>query len=324
MSSPNIPTANRRIGILTAMVQERLAQMALITPMILTPTLAPEVEGVLRTIHRSQFNARADVKHTDDGKFNRIKMRIGQTSYNCEEQGLEAAVARRLRRQYLSEIDFQAAQAFQVARTVQLEREVRLKALIHNTTTFPLSGSTGIDVSTAWSSISADIIGDIKSMKNLRAAQGIKLDSMQVSLPTWNNMWANTGIRSSFINTTPATAPGPDNAAAKAMLAATLGLNQIVVGDAVYSGDHDESSPAMTPLWGEVYAFMFEAAPANDPSGPGLGRLMYWQTENGDGAGLGISEYYSENQSRGEVVRFVENVDEVIISSDYGGLLKID
>lgn len=305
------------------MVQDRLSAIKLVATSVLTPTKVDELDGKIRTIHRSQFNARADVKSTHDGKFNRVKMAVSSVDYNCEQNALEASVTRALRRQYASEIDFVTAQAYQVARSVLIEREVRTAAILNNTTTLPLSGNTGLDVSTAWTSAAADIIGDIKYGKNKRINQGVKLTHLVVNGPTWNELWANNAIRSSFVYTTPAGAPSPDDQAAHRLMASTLGLEGIIVGDGVYSADHDEASPAMTNIWSSVYAALITPCPA-DPSEPGFGRMPYWETEGGDGAGLGVSEYYSENQSRGEVTRFVENVDEIVISSDHAFLLKID
>lgn len=320
----HIPTASRRIGALNFAVQERMPALGFIATQILTPTLVTEMESTIRQLRYHQFNVYADVNRGPGGAFNRIGVNTTSFTYKAKVRGIEAAVDRALRRQYMAELDFLSAQAEQVMRSVLLDRELRVKALIHNTSNFPLTGSTGLDAATAWSSVGADVIGDVATAKKARLAAGVRLTHMQVDESTWIDLWRNTAIRNSFVNTTPATVPLPTEAAARRMMAQTLGLEEIVVGNAIYSADHEESSPSVSSVWGTTYAFLFAPAPAGDPSMPGVGRMPFWATENDDGAGLGVVEYYPSESTRGEVVRAVDSTDEILITNECGYLVKID
>lgn len=318
-----IASASRRSGVLSTALQERIPSLQLVAGQVFTPAPVQDKAGVIRQVKVHQFNVSETATRGQSSDFGRMTLKLGSVSYDCEEYGLEALVDRGMRAQYATELDLLEAQAFQVMQSVLIAQEVRAAAAINNTTTFPLSGNTGLDGDT-WSSASSDIIGNIQSGKNGIAAQcGLIADSLLVNHPTWNYLWKNTAIRGSFSNVIPAGLPSIMDEGARRLMAATLGVDNIIVGTGVYSDNHEEASPSVSPIWSSTYAFLFKKAPA-DMLSPGLARMPYWATADGGGAGLGQVERYMSEDKRGEVVRYVQHVDELITMAEAGFLLKID
>jgi len=318
-----IASASRRSGVLSTALQERIPSLRLVAQDIFTPAPVMDKAGVIRQAKVHQFNVSETASRGQSSDFGRMTMKLGSVSFDCEEYGLEALVDRGMRAQYASELDLLEAQSFQVMQSVLIAQEVRAAAAINNTTTFPLSGNTGLDGAT-WSSAAADIISDVQAAKNGIAAQcGVVPDSIVVNQATWNYLWKNTGLRGSFSSVIPAGLPSMFDEAARRLMAATLGLDNVIVGTGVYSDNHEEGTPTVSPIWSSTYAFVFKKAPA-DMLSPGLARMPYWATADGGGSGLGQVERYMSEDKRGEVVRFVQHVDELITMAEAGFLIKID
>lgn len=318
-----ISSANRRSGLLTEALVEKIPTLGMVAQQIFTPRAVMDPAGTIRQLKVSQLNVKESTKRGGTGSFKRINMQLGAVSYECVERAMEAMVDRAMKAEYASELDLLTAQSEQVATTVLIEQEEAARDAVFNTTTFPLSGNTGLDGAT-WTSAAADVLSDIQSAKKgIIAQSGLFADSIVMSASTYLSIWKNTGIRGSFSNGITAGLPDVDDEGAKRLLASVLGLPNIIVGKAIYSENHEEASPTMSAIWTDTYAFVFKKAPENMMQ-PGLGRLLHWATPDGGGAGLGIVERYISEEKRGEVVRYIQHCQEKITMAEAGFLLKID
>lgn len=256
------------------------------------------------------------------GGYTRSDWTFEEQTYACKEYGHEEVADDGEAKIYANYFNYEQVMSARGFGIVKLKQEVRLKTLLHNTTTFPLSGNTGLDTSVTWvTAATADPIGDVSAgIAGVRARCGLKADAMQISFNTWRALWECDAVRQSMKYVTAMTVPDPTNVDAANTLAKTLGLSKILIADAFYNSAAKGATPVVADVWSDSYAFLFVSAKTNDIGEPCLGRTMSYAE---DGGVLTVEQYRDE-KVRSDIYRVRQVVQEKTLYTACGYLLKID
>jgi len=204
---------------------------------------------------------------------------------------------------------------------MRLRREIRVATAIFNTSTW-----TGADLYTdnsgsPWDNIATDIIGQVDAAKEIiRGNTGMYPDSMMIGASTWKNMRYNTAILAKFI-----AVPILTFDLLKQSIASIIGIQNLIIGGAVYDSAKEGQSFSGTDVWSDDYAMLFKKHSGPTKAMPGLGRIVMWNGEaNQLTNGLENVVQYREEQTESDIFRVREFNTEKIFDPYFGHLLKID
>jgi len=293
--------------------------MTFIAPLILPDASVPKDEGTVTVITRE--NMRSDeAERAEGGTFQRIDITGEDLTYLCKNYGLEIPVTDRERKKYVDDFQVELEKIAILRLRMLLARELRVKNLIFNTTTW-----TGDDLYTdrsgaPWDNAGSDIIAHVVAAKEkVRSMTGVKANALIVSEATVNNMIANTGIQGRF----------PDNVLLtvellRQQMAAIFGLQKLLVGDTVYNTADEGQSFSGSDIWPDDYAMVARVAegPGMPMTTPCVGRTLRWtdMVNNVDGS----PEQYREEQTKSEIYRMEDYLQEKVIDAYFAHLMKID
>ena len=106
-------------------------------------------------------------------------------------------------------------------------------------------------------------------------------------------------------------------------LADLFELKYILVGGAVYnSGNEEDADVTASRIWSDDYALICRIAETDDPEEACVARILYWEAM-GSGTDASVG-YYTESQTKSTVVQVDQYLDEIVLDSKMGFLLKID
>lgn len=242
-------------------------------------------------------------------------------SYTTKEWGVEHPIDDKLSNLYGSYFDMESLALKKCVDVVLREQETRVADMIFNTTTW--TGATlYLDVSTAWTSTSAVPITDVNTAKrNIRANFGRWPNTM---IFNYNNLLYMREISQvqDRISSSGAGQSIKPNEITAAQLANVFDINNVLIPGATYNSANEGQAAAFGELWSNSYCWIGYVATTNDITEPCVGRTMHW---GGDGSTpLGTVETYREETNRSDIVRVRHEVQEKLLFSAAGFLLKID
>jgi len=239
-------------------------------------------------------------------------------AFACIEYGYEEVVDDSERALYASDFDAEMASLVIAAGKIERAQELRTSAAVFNATTWT-GASLYTDVSSVpWATITTDIIGDVIAAKEkVRTGTGMGANALIIGEATMADLLTNTGIKNQFPG-----APMITYDMVQSALSSIFGLDRLIVGGAVQNTAAEGQTAVIADAWSNTYAMVAKVANSGDSlSTPCIGRSVLW---SGDSASNLVVETYREEQSRGDVVRARQNVDELIIDASFGHLLEIN
>lgn len=272
-------------------------------------------EAATLPVSRRENLKRADAKHKNGAAFNRINIEMEDFAYACKDYGLEATLTDRDLKNYASDFDAESETVIQIRHKMLVEREIRVKDLLLNTTTWT-GASLYTDVSAApWDAAASAVIAQILAAMELsRKLTGVRPDSLLCGAVALNNLLGNTEIKARFINV-----PVLTEALLKSNMASIFGLQNLFVGGKVYDSAMEGQDASISDIWADDYAMVFKLNQGSTASG-GLGRTLKWNEMPQEEATL----QYREEQTASDVFRIEEYAQEAVFNSSFGHLLKID
>lgn len=268
---------------------------------------------------RASLLQNVDTKRGARGKFNRIDSKAEDKSFACKTYGLEAVVDDEERELYASDFDAEMAALTDVLMALRIAREIRVASMVQNTTTWTGSDLyTDVSATAPFDNPSSSVVDVVIDAKEkVRRSSGMRANALILSEVQANNLLKNTQIRSQFPGAALITLD-----MIKGALAAIFGLRYLVVGGAVYdAAGEDASAETITDIWSDDYAMVCRLGQSGDAlSSPSLGRTVRW---SGFDVALAV-QTYREEQTMGDVLRAFESIDELVIDSAQGHLLKVD
>lgn len=258
---------------------------------------------------------RADNKHANGSAFNRIVMKTEDTNYACKDYGLEHLLTRKDRELYASDFDAEMEVVETLLTKMKIEQEIRANALVFNTSTYTGDALFKDNSATPWDTTTTDIPAQIEfAVQKVRANTGYHPDTMVLGAGQIANLIANTKIQAKY------PVMNMPRQVLLDSLATLFGLNEILIGGAIYDSAQDGQSFAGSDIWVDDYAFFFKKNTGSLSSG-GLGRTMLWTPITNQSITV---ESYVEPQSDAEVFRTRQYVQEKIFDPYFGFLMKID
>jgi hypothetical protein len=292
--------------------------MTFIADQILVPYGVQKEAATITVITRENMRS-DDTLRAEGGGFNRIDITGEDLSYLCKNYGLEIPITDTERRRYVDDFQVELEKIAVLRLRMKIARELRVKAAIFNTTTWT-GAPLYTDTSTDWDNIASDIIGDVVAAKEkVRAGTGVKPNALIVGEGAVNNMIKNTAIKARFQQNVLVTVE-----LLRTQLASLFGLSKLIVGDAVYNTADEGQSFSGSDIWPDDYAMVARVAegPGSPITTPCVGRTLRWRDmeSNVDGA----PEQYREEQTKSEIYRVEDYIQEKIIDPYFAHLMLID
>lgn len=259
---------------------------------------------------------RVETRHANGAAFGRVTLISEDKNYQCKDHGLEGQLTDEDRATFESDYDAEYETVQVTTRKMFIEREIRVKDALFNTTTF-----TGSDLYTdrsgaPWDAAASDVIGHVAAAINkVLANTGVLPDTMLIGRPTLENILSNTAILARFPGAAAITRQMLENA-----LTAIFGLQQMIVGWAGYDGANEGQSYSSGTIWTDDYALIYRRHTGGRAT-PGLGRNVKW---TGLDNGIGQIVQYREEQTESDIFRVRDFSYEWLFDQYFGHLMKID
>lgn len=322
MAISNNVTAQARLDLGVAMREFLESQDEYIGTRVFPVTNVPDETGYFYALERESM-----VRRLVDGNALALAPKaeaperdttLRQVLYACQEYGERELIPDTLRKRYESGFDADRAVTQQLTRDLMTAHELRVAALLFNTTTFTGS-ALFTDVAAAWATTTTDVRKDVED-----AAQVVRnncgADISQLTLIV-NYAVHNALMRNDdFVNEFAPTA-FPTRAARAQALAQWLGVRDVQVGRAVQNTARQGQTFVGGSVWSSTYAMLALVGNSADLTEPAIGRTMLWTAST---ASPVVVESYREEPKRSDVIQVRQNTDELLIDPAFGHLLKID
>lgn len=260
---------------------------------------------------------RVDTRRGTNGSYNRWGFETENDNFACEEHGLEGKLGADEVAFYDSYFDAELINSEGTKLKVLMGQEIRWADLLFDVgTTFASYTSA---VANEWSdTTNGDPILDVAVAKEVvRARTGMIPNAMLISHKVWVVLRRCAKMFAALQYTQKVTGQ-----LTLEQVKAALELDFLFVGKGVYDAAKEGQAASLTDVWDDEYALVFYRAPdallANLKQ-PTLGRTFLWTEDSPDNATV---ESYEEAQTRGEVLRVRQQVDEKIIMAELGQLLS--
>ncbi len=255
-----------------------------------------------------------DTSRAARGNYNRSDYEFETGTYACKEYGWEEPVDEVEEKLYNRFFDAEEVAVKRATDIILRGQEKRVSDMVFNT-----SNLTNSAVSTEWStSATCTPRADVTTAKQaMRAASGLMPNKMAISLKVLENLLITSEITSALQYTNPIELGGLEMQ--KRVLAQYFGLDEILVGGAVYDSAKKGKTFSIADLWDDEYCLLFKGASgARDLREPCLGRTFLWEEDSPENL---VVEQYREEQTRSEIYRVRNNVDECFVFAGAGYLL---
>jgi hypothetical protein len=295
-------------------------RMTFVAERVLPPLSVPQRAATITVVTRQGLLTRANVQHANGAGYNRVNLATDEIAYKCGDVGLESQVTRADRELYRTAFDAELKTAENVRLKMLIDREIRCAGQIFDPTTNWPSGTAALytDHSGApWDAVGSDAMGHVAQAKEyVMGLTGLEARFMVIGSVTYNNLKVNTAILAKLAATPVVTAD-----VIRASMAAILDLDEIIVGQGVYSAvDEGATFTGVTRIWSDDYALVF-VPQEGTLNNPGVGRSLVWGPL--DSGNLDV-ETYPEPQTRSLIVGIAEYRQEKVFDASFGHLIKVD
>lgn len=294
---------------LAATVMEALdgPMTALIGLQVMPIFSALEATGQYPLIPAEAMFSIPDTRRTDRGEYQRSDWNWEWDTYACVENGWEEPVDDRERRMYRRYFDAELLSTRRAVNIILRGQEKRIADMVFNGSNF-----SAHDVTNEWDDGSnATPIQDVKTGRAaIHDAIGLEPNTLIVAYSTFLHLGVCDEIVDRIKYTNPAVQRGD---IAASLLAQAFGVQQVLVGGAIYNSAKKGQDASLSALWSNEYAMLCvtDASPRLAET-PCIGRTFLW-TE--DSPANPVVESYRDEKIRGDIVRVRHDTDEEFIST---------
>lgn len=185
---------------------------------------------------------------------------LDEDSYSCKKHGLDVPLSDTQQAELEDSFPIQMMAAQMGLNGLLMREEYDGAAALFNTTTFPLSGTTGVSVSTPWATTaSATPIKDVQTGVNvIRKKCGMVATSLLIPFPTLLNLSRCADVTDRVKYVDPVITNGVLQNSA---LAAALGVQRIYVAGGVYNSANEGQTVSGADIWDPDMALLFVETP---------------------------------------------------------------
>ena len=257
-----------------------------------------------------------ETKRASRGAYSRGDYEFETGTYACEEHGREEPV---------DDVEAKLYRRFFDAETVAVERatsillrayEKRVAAAVFNVSNITQTAA----VTTEWSTAAtctprADVQSAVAA---LRAAMGIVPNAAVMCEKVFQNLLASKELRDYLQYTSPHLIE--TRTAQLDMVAKYLGIDRVLVAGGLYDSADKGQAASLADIWDDEYVLLARlAVNTQDLREPALGRTFLWTA---DSPQIITTESYREEQTRSNIYRVRQYVDEAFVFTGAGYLLS--
>lgn len=286
------------------------------------PRLGVAKEAATFSVTKRKNLTIPETKHANGATFNRVELYMDDLDYVCVDHGLEGQLTDRDREKYKNDFDAEVEKTGSIKIKMMLAREKRIKDLVFNTTTWSGADLYTDNSGSPWDAAGSGVIKQIQlAREKVRLNCGVPAESMIISESSMINLINNTEIKAKFPGATVIT-----EAMLRAQMGAIFGIRNLIVGQAVYNSADENQDFSGAEIWPDDYALVAtlgeEGLPMTEPQ---LGRTIVWeQYVDPDGEELVYLEQYREEQTKSDIFRVEQSIDEKVFDKYFAHLMKID
>ena len=274
--------------------------------------------SVFNAITRECLTKIPETKRAPGGNYNRLNFETEEKSFSCKEHGLEGPLDDSEKTLYVNDFSAELVTVEQIVGLILLAQEYRIAQALFNAGTFTGAARYTDNSGSPWDNIATDIIKQVRDAKEkVRQNCGLMPNALIFSETNLNRIKANTGIKDAIKYTTKLT-----DDELFAVLAALFGVKKILVGRAIRNTANKKLTFSGSDIWNDDYIML--AVVATNPKNlkePSIGRTFLWTA---DSPANPVVESYREDAIRSDVFRVRHDIDEKIIDSYFGHLMKVD
>jgi hypothetical protein len=255
-------------------------------------------------------------KRASRGAYPRGDYEFETGTYACEEYGWEEPVDDAEARLYRRFFDAETVAVERATNILLRDYEKRVAAMVFNVSNITQTAAVATEWSTAATCTPrADVQAAIAA---LRAAMGIVPNSAVMCEKVFQNLLASKELRDYLQYTSPHLIE--TRMAQLDMVAKYLGVSQVLVAGGMYDTADKGQSASLADIWDDEYVLLARlAANVQDLREPCLGRTFLWTA---DSPQIVTTESYPEEQTRSNIYRVRQYVDEAFVYTGAGYLLS--
>lgn len=284
------------------------------------PIYVSDKEGTLPSIPRSATMPRLEeLRRAPGATFARLNATTDGDTYACVDYGAESQIPLESAAENADIFDADMLGAEICYGELMAGREKRVADLLFDASTWTGASLFADNSDDAWSSSSADILGQVGyAVEKVRSNSGMLPDTVIMSHKNYQYCTkTNDAILGKFSGIV---VPTPD--AVQNYLAALLGVQKVIVGNAVYnSGNENDTSITVSNIWSDSYVMVAKTANTEQVQEPTVARTVVWEAMGRGTAGS--PKMYFEDQTNSRVVQLSMHEDEVVRDSALGFLMQV-
>jgi len=247
-----------------------------------------------------------DVSRRPRGGYSRGDWEFEMDNYSCSENGHEEPVDRVEAKLYARYFDAEMIAAQRAMGIVRRVHEKRVADMLFNASNFSATSLTH-----EWDdATNATPIDDVNAGRTaVRETIGIEPNTLIIAHSTFLDL----GLCDQIVNRIKYTYPDVKKGElSRQLLAAALGVNQVLVGGGLYNSSKKGQSASLSNFWSNEYAMLCVTSDSPDITTPCIGRTFRWDADTPENQ---VVESYYEDAIRSDIVRCREHTDEEIITS---------
>ena len=248
--------------------------------------------------------------------YNRGDWQFKMQSYSCSEYGWEEPLDDVEARLYQRYFDAEVVTIIRAENIVLRGQEKRIASLVMNE-----SNAVGTrSVAVAWSDhVNCDPLKDVTLAKqDMLWASGLRPNVMVLSETLFDNLILSEKIQNYMKYVNSHLTDGREVKAA--ILASYFGVSQLKIADAIVDIAGKGRSKDLKSVWGDNYVSLLKVSSGGqDLREPCFGRCFLWTADSPSNV---MAESYREEQTRSNIYRVRQHLDEAIIFKGANFLLK--
>ena len=321
MPSPTSALATLRPDLAASFMQFDLEmdRRNFISQLLLPVIEVPNQAGNFGRIPLDQLLQNRNVDRAPGGGYNRGNWTFDPMTFATAERGAEEPVDDREAGMYRNYFDMEQICAMRALDAVLRAQEIRVAALIFNTTTWT-GASLTTAIGTAWSdATNGTPITDVEAaVRKVYTNSGVWPNALVLSKKKFRDIRLSSQVKT-LIAATGAGFPIRARDITIDMLKAVFDLENILVAGGSKNTATEGQTATPDQLWDSTKAMVCRVAESNDIREPCLGRIFHWG-EDGSEVG-GTVETYRDEKVRSDVVRVRHDVQEQVLYTQMGHLL---
>ena len=315
----------------SAMLQFDPALQQLIADRVFPFFGVQQKQGEIPRIRREDFlrvRPAAQQEMAIGAAYERDVQRTDNIPFNCGKFGKEGQVTQESQAFFRQIFDAQLMMAKRIFGQLALEREALVASMLFNTTTWPVSGTTGVDVSSTapWTTLTTDIpTAMAAAITQFQLNCGLKPNAIILNSQLLRYIANNSVVKGRF-TVTPNAQIAANVTLSKEMLVenfATIfdpSIKHVLEAGAIYNKAGEGQTMSGGYVWSSDYVMLARIAETEDMTEPCLGRTMRWNVMDNTG-----QEFfgYPEPQTDSDIIKGRSYKREIVLDSAFGYLMKV-